>query len=283
MANIKNNSVSVLDWADKKIHALLRTVFVLITVITVMGFCQTKAVAANVVIDTTNADNGYVTVNYTSDKRLKVGIRYNNGRTSFIDCPNGAANFALEKGNGTYTVSLYQNVSGTKYQEIVKNTVTASMKDPLAPYKVATSEIAFTAGDTVCKKADELCKNAKTEEAKVVAIWNYINNNYKYDYDFADKIKNGTIKQYTPNPNAILAKDKGICYDFASLFAAMCRHEGIPCKIVKGYVNNTTYHAWNQIYVNGEWRKVDLTRAVCQRASVAKTIADCSAVIKESK
>lgn len=278
MANIK--SVSVLDWADKKIHALLRTVFVLITVIAVMGFGQAKA--ANVVIDTTNANNGYVTVNYTSDKRLKVGIRYNSGRTSFIDCPNGTANFALEKGNGTYTVSLYQNVSGTKYQEIAKDTVTASMKDPLAPYKIATSEIAFIAGDAVCKKTDELCKNVKTEEAKVVAIWNYINNNYKYDYDFADKIKNKIIKQYTPNPNAILAKDKGICYDFASLFAAMCRHEGIPCTIVKGYVN-TTYHAWNQIYVNGEWREVDLTRAVCQRASVARTIADCSAVVKERK
>lgn len=277
MANIK--SVSVLDWADKKIHALLRTVFVLITVIAVMGFGQAKA--ANVVIDTTNANNGYVTVNYTSDKRLKVGIRYNSGRTSFIDCPNGTANFALEKGNGTYTVALYSNVAGTKYKEVTKSTVKAVMKDAFAPFKVSTSEASFVPGDSVSKKADELCKG-KTESEKVVAIWNFINDKYQYNYRFADQITSGQVKQYTPNPNAILAKDKGICYDFASLFAAMCRHEGIPCKIVKGYVN-TTYHAWNQIYVNGEWREVDLTRAVCQRASVARTIADCSAVVKERK
>lgn len=56
----------------------------------------------------------------------------------------------------------------------------------------------------------------------------------------------------------------------------MCRYEKIPCKIVKGYVGNN-YHAWNQVYVDGSWQKVNLTKAVCQRASVAKTIADCSA------
>lgn len=59
----------------------------------------------------------------------------------------------------------------------------------------------------------------KTESEKVVAIWNFINDKYQYDYRFADQITSGQVEQYTPDPNAVLAADKGICYDFASLFA----------------------------------------------------------------
>lgn len=258
---------------DKCLHNLLKVVFAMITVLSVIGMAQ--AGATDLTIDSQNANNGYVTINYTSTSRLKVGIRYNGGRETFLDCASGTSNFALEKGNGTYTVALYSNVAGTKYKEVTKSTVNATMKDAFAPFKVSTSEVSFVPGDSVSKKADELCKG-KTESEKVVAIWNFINDKYQYNYRFADQITSGQVKQYTPDPNAVLAADKGICYDFASLFAAMCRYEKIPCKIVKGYVGNN-YHAWNQVYVDGSWQKVNLTKAVCQRASVAKTIADCSA------
>ena len=119
---------------DKCLHNLLKVVFAMITVLSVIGMAQAGAI--NLTIDSQNANNGYVTINYTSTSRLKVGIRYNGGRETFLDCASGTSNFALEKGNGTYTVALYSNVAGTKYKEVTKSTVNATMKDAFAPFLV---------------------------------------------------------------------------------------------------------------------------------------------------
>ena len=43
-----------------------------------MGF---TAAAANDIVDMSNTSHGYVTVNYTSSAKLKVGIQYNSGKT----------------------------------------------------------------------------------------------------------------------------------------------------------------------------------------------------------
>ena len=58
------------------------------------------AAAVNDVVDMSNSTHGYVTVNYSSSARLKVGIQYNGGKTVFYDCPSGKdASFSLDKGN----------------------------------------------------------------------------------------------------------------------------------------------------------------------------------------
>ena len=131
------------------------------------------AAAVNDVVDMSNSTHGYVTVNYSSSARLKVGIQYNGGKTVFYDCPSGKdASFSLDKGNGKYTVTLYRNVSGTSYQQVESKSMNVTVKDSYAPYLVSTSEVQFSKGDTVSAKAAELCKNAKTDEAKIIAIYN---------------------------------------------------------------------------------------------------------------
>lgn len=79
-----------------------------------MGF---TAAAANDIVDMSNTSHGYVTVNYTSSAKLKVGIQYNGGKTVYRDCPSGKdASFSLDQGDGKYTVTLYRNVSGSSYE-----------------------------------------------------------------------------------------------------------------------------------------------------------------------
>ena len=64
--------------------------------------------AADDVVDMSNSTHGYVTVNYSSSARLKVGIQYNGGKTVFYDCPSGKdASFSLDKGNGNACKQLY--------------------------------------------------------------------------------------------------------------------------------------------------------------------------------
>ena len=105
------------------------------------------AAAVNDVVDMSNSTHGYVTVNYSSSARLKVGIQYNGGKTVFYDCPSGKdASFSLDKGNGKYTVTLYRNVSGTSYQQVESKSMNVTVKDSYAPYLVSTSEVQFSKG-----------------------------------------------------------------------------------------------------------------------------------------
>ena len=62
---------------------------------------------------------------------------------------------------------------------------------------------------------------------------------------------------YLPNVDQVVADKKGICFDYASVMAAMLRSQGIPTKLVTGYVApNNAYHAWNEVWVEGKgWVK----------------------------
>ena len=40
----------------------------------------------------------------------------------------------------------------------------------------------------------------------------------------------------------------------------MLRSQGIPCKIVTGYVSpDGVYHAWNMVWIDGSWKTVSFT------------------------
>ncbi len=62
----------------------------------------------------------------------------------------------------------------------------------------------------------------------------------------------------------VLERRQGLCRDYAFLFAALSRHSGIPCKVVYGQATDdntgaSILHAWNEVFIAGEWRCVDVT------------------------
>jgi transglutaminase-like putative cysteine protease len=87
---------------------------------------------------------------------------------------------------------------------------------------------------------------------------------------------------WLPNPDTVVFEHKGICWGYASLFAAMCRSQGIPCKICVGWSQKSS-HAWNTVYskVNGDitgiqivakkWNRMDVTYMDMTRGS-GKTV-----------
>jgi transglutaminase-like putative cysteine protease len=77
------------------------------------------------------------------------------------------------------------------------------------------------------------------------------------------------LYDYLPDIVDTYTTNKGICYDYAALLAAMLRSIGIPAKLVKGYASYApdTYHAWNEVFIEGEWITVDPTRDATLRAS----------------
>lgn len=102
--------------------------------------------------------------------------------------------------------------------------------------------------------ADEICDDCDTNEEKVKAIYSWIKHNFEYDYECEP------IVQYF-NVRKILSTQKGICYDFAHLFAALCRSQDIPCYVVDGtkYDNANYHHTWNRVYFDDTWWNTDVT------------------------
>ena len=102
---------------------LFRYVCVLLAAFTLLSLVTVAGAAGTQVIDASHTSAGYVTVSYTSSARLKVGIQYGSGKTAYRDCPSGTTSFALDQGNGTYTVSVCQNISGTSYRVVASQTM----------------------------------------------------------------------------------------------------------------------------------------------------------------
>ena len=102
--------------------------------------------------------------------------------------------------------------------------------------------------------ADEICADCNTDEEKVKAIYEWMIHNFEYDYEY-----NPVIQYF--NIHKTLRTHKGVCYDFAHLFASICRSHNIPCYVVDGDKRDDVqyHHTWNRIYFDGAWWNIDVT------------------------
>ena len=101
---------------------------------------------------------------------------------------------------------------------------------------------------------DELCADSDTPEEKVRVIYRWVTENISYDYD------KDMLYQYFCLEDTMDSRS-GLCFDYACLFTAMCRSQGIPCVSVDGYDRKNPYnqHTWNRVYYNDSWWNLDVT------------------------
>lgn len=104
------------------------------------------------------------------------------------------------------------------------------------------------------KQFDEICSGFSTDKEKAKVAYTWIINNITYDYDC------NPFYQYS-NIDKTLRTKKGICYDIANLFTAICRSQNIPCYSVDGYRKDDYQykHTWNRVCIDGVWYNVDIT------------------------
>ncbi|WP_159888404.1 transglutaminase-like domain-containing protein [Paenibacillus puerhi] len=164
--------------------------------------------------------------------------------------------FPLQLDNGEYKISILQQVTGTKYKLVHSETLELELEDNSDVYLHSIQNVNWTEAETVKDMALELTNGKETEREKAEAIYAYIVDHIAYDDELATNVQNG----YIPDLGQVLAYKKGICYDYASLFAAMNRSIGIPAKLLIGESKNVKkYHAWNEILIDGEWLTIDTT------------------------
>ena len=155
--------------------------------------------------------------------------------------------------NGSYTVKVFENTTGNKYAQAYSTTVDMTLRNVFLPYLYPNQYVNYTADCATVKKAAELTAGKTSDLDKISAVYYFVTDNFTYDYNLANTVQSG----YLPNVDQVVADKKGICFDYASVMAAMLRSQGIPTKLVTGYVApNNAYHAWNEVWVEGKgWVK----------------------------
>jgi len=242
-----------------KTTAFYRRLCILLAAIALLSVLPAASLAAGnarVSVDSSESADGVVLINHVgkSPKKLKVRITCGNSVYNYdLDGSGKAEAFPLQLGDGSYKIGVYQQISGNSYSLLYSESVDVKLSSEKAPFLRANQRVNYSASTEVVKVAKKLCKDLATDVEMIDAIYAYVIDNYKYDYNKAEDAVSGRLVGYLPNLDEIYESKKGICYDYASMLAAMLRSVGIPAKLVMGYVApNNVYHAWNEVYIEGE-------------------------------
>lgn len=209
-------------------------------------------------VDTSNINKGIIRVYLVNNqKKMKVQINKDNVKYNYDYAVNNI--FPLQLGNGKYVISIYEFVKDKSYRLFKQESVMLQLTNENVIYEQPIQLVYWDETMQAVKVAKELTKNKKTDTEKIKVIYKYITSKISYDEEKANTVQSG----YIPNIDQVLKEEKGICYDYSVLFAAMLRSSGIPTKLLMGYYNNSSvYHAWNQVYNKDErkWITLDTTQ-----------------------
>jgi transglutaminase/protease-like cytokinesis protein 3 len=209
-------------------------------------------------IDVSEVSNGIVKVQPNPTAPAQEKIKISKGNQHFYYSVNANNRFPLQLGDGVYTISILQYAGNNKYRMVENKEVNLTASNPLAVFLQPIQMIYWNDSMSPIVTSKELTKNLQTDREKVAAIYQSVIQRVQYDYPKANVV----TSDYIPSIESTWTDGKGICYDYASLFAAMLRSEGIPTKLVMGRKNDIPqYHAWNEVYLKetNEWVTIDTT------------------------
>jgi len=209
-------------------------------------------------IDASASEDGYVKIKYLKEttKRLKVIIEKDKGKYTYdLNNKGEYDTYPLQMGDGKYKIKVFENISGNRYATKQTATINVKLKEEKAPFLVPNQLVNFADSSETIKKAAELTEGKTDDFEKIDVIYDYIITNIKYDTEKTKTVKSG----YLPSIDEIIKSNKGICFDYASVMAAMLRSQGIPAKLVTGYSSNlNVFHAWNEVYTEETgWMKLN--------------------------
>jgi len=161
--------------------------------------------------------------------------------------PENGIKFTIK--NGAKYIDFSEGAYGPDLEyviepKVVKNTEKVDMNmQPDSRYKKLNPKL-----DAILAK---IIKPGMAQEQKIKAIHDYVVLHVTYDSRLQDE-------QTIESVIGTIDKGRGVCGDYVLLFLHLCRRASIPCTYEAGdpYVFN---HAWNAVFVNGQWLFVDTT------------------------
>lgn len=176
-------------------------------------------------IDASNSSQGYLMIKLkkamSGSYRILVNADDINVRYTFQ--LNNSGNYEvipITEGSGSYTVSVLKVTSAGKGTVMFKQALNVSVSDSFLPFLTPNQFCMYNSGSSCVALSSTLCGGNKDTIAKTAAIYDYVINNISY-VSTAENGANG----YIPVPDTVLANKSGICFDYASLMAAMLRSQ----------------------------------------------------------
>jgi hypothetical protein len=144
--------------------------------------------------------------------------------------------------------SCYSIVDGWSYY-LSGNTLSLSMN-----YRITKDEV-DEAKVMAGKIIEEIIDDTMTTYEKELAIHDYLVNTVNYDYSTVIPEESYTLY-------GALILNSAVCQGYADAFAYLCALVDIECILVVGSTDSNGQdisHAWNQVYLDGDYYFVDVT------------------------
>ncbi len=221
-----------------------------------------SSAAANTVSDSkfvlskqTKPDTRWIMIKISKDgKDEQVLSKVENSRLSM--------NLYLRSGAGTYTIAIFESSAVDQFQGGYYGTQTLSVvnKDTRDLSFLLPSTLVQSDNEEIIALAKSLTEGSKSDLEALKKIHVYVANTIKYDFD---SYYDGTYAEKPYDAVGVLKRLKGVCSGYSNLYAALARAVGIRTKIIEGigYLGNgqTGDHAWNEVFIDNEWKSVDVT------------------------
>ena len=209
-------------------------------------------------IDYSNTQQGYIVAALKKklDKKIKVQVSKDDQKINYDLVNTEDVAFPLQLGDGIYTIKILQNIEGKEYAIVKSEDIEVTLDNPTLPFLYPNQIVNYKKGDKVTTLAIEKVHGVDNDLVRIKTIYEYVMDLIEYDDEKAKR----AMKQYIlPNLDEIIDSGKGICFDYAALMVAMLRINHIPARLVCGGTDRDGYHAWVEVYLEGDgWINPDV-------------------------
>lgn len=197
-----------------------------------------------------NAKNFTLFIILTSILFNSSGIKaYENLQYALPCVPDYKVNYNINT-NKYYLISQ-------KTSSITSNTSNSKTVKDMTYYCNTSLIESLKINSAIKQKAKDLIKGYTTDIWKAYKIYLFVSEYIKYDYARANIIFNrGNMCNWKAGAQYAYDTKKGVCFEYATLFAAMAKEIGIKVRLIYG-----DQHIWNEIYdsQSKKWVSVDCT------------------------
>jgi hypothetical protein len=168
---------------------------------------------------------------------------------------------ALRSGAGIYQVGIYAQSNEDRFTSYAQvNRISVENTDTRDMSYLLPSDLVQSNDERIIDLAEQITAGSRSDADAIKRIHDYIIKNVKYDYEAYTSGKY-TTKSF--DALSVLANPLTFCSGYSNYLAALSRAVGIRAKIIHGQVvmgdGSIADHAWNEVYIDGEWRVIDST------------------------
>ncbi|MCL2589220.1 MAG: hypothetical protein FWD84_07415, partial [Oscillospiraceae bacterium] len=111
----------------------------------------------------------------------------------------------------------------------------------------------------------EIITDGMSDLEKSLAINQFLVDTAEYDWDALENAEQYDFRHVDPRFNdaftayGILINRVGVCAGYAAAFRLLADEAGLDSIVVTGYLEGFLPHAWNRVYIDGQWHTIDVT------------------------